>query len=268
MTLIHDILQYTFLQRALLAGTFIALSCALLGVFLVLRRMALIGDGLAHASLAALALGLLLNMAPLLVSLPLVMLAALGIMKLVERDMIYGDAAIGLIASTGIALGVLIASIAGGFNVDLFSYLFGSILAVSSLEVILAIGLSLFVIVMIRLFYYDLFICTFDEEAARVSGIKVHLINKILILLTAMTIVLGIKVVGTMLVSSLIVFPPITALQIARGFKAALLLAALIAVVSVTGGILISILTDLPTGATIVLLNGIVFCVAYIFKRV
>ena len=267
MGTVGELLGYTFIQRALTAGIFIALSCSLLGIFLVLRRMALIGEGLAHASLAALALGLLLNMAPLLISLPLVMLAALGMMKLVERGIVFGDAAIGLIAVTGIALGVIIASVAGGLNVDLFSYLFGSILAISTLEVYLSIGLSLFVLVMIRLFYYDLFLCTFDEEAARVSGIKVGVINKILILLTAMTIVLGIKVVGTMLVSSLIIFPPVTALQLARGFKAAMVLAALAAVVSVVGGILISILADLPTGATIVIVNGVLFCIARLFRR-
>ena len=135
-------MQYSFIHRALLAGSFIALCCSFLGVFLVLRRFSLIGDGLAHISFATIALGLVLKISPLYISLPLVMLASLWILKLTEKSLVNGDAAIGLLSALGVATGVILASVAGGFNVDLFSYLFGNILAISKQEVALTIALS------------------------------------------------------------------------------------------------------------------------------
>ncbi|MDP2913286.1 MAG: metal ABC transporter permease, partial [Candidatus Omnitrophota bacterium] len=156
MDILHqtgEALQYAFVQRALIAGAFLALGCSFLGVFLVLRRFSLIGDGLAHVSFATVALGLLLQVQPMVISIPLVGLASLLILKLNEKAALYGDAAIGLAASFGVASGVILASIAGGFNVDLFSYLFGNILSVSSLEVMMTIAISLAVVLTIRLIY-------------------------------------------------------------------------------------------------------------------
>jgi zinc transport system permease protein len=261
-------LQYAFIQRALLAGSFIALSCAFLGVFLVLRRFSLIGEGLAHVCFGTIGLALLLNTTPMVVSVPLVMLAALLILALSEKTTVYGDAAIGLLSSLGIAVGVLLASLGGGFNVDLFSYLFGNILSVSSTEVIFSIILSLSIIMIVILFYHDLFAITFDEEFAHVLGIKTRRMNQLLILCTALTVVLGIKVVGTLLVSSLIIFPAVTALQIARGFKTAILLSVIFAVVSVISGIFLSFLFDLPAGATIVIVNAIFFSIAFTIRQI
>lgn len=263
-----EALRYAFIQRALLTGSFIAVSCAFLGVYLVLRRLALIGEGLAHVCFGTIGLALLLNASPLAVSIPLVLLAALAILALSEKTTICGDAAIGLLASLGIALGVLLASLGGGFNVDLFSYLFGNILAISTGEVLFSIVLSLAVILVVILFYHELFAITFDEDYATVLGIKTRWINKMLILCTALTIVIGIKVVGALLVSSLIIFPSVTALQVARGFKSTLILAALFSITSVILGICMSYLFDLPTGATIVLVNAIFFCIAFTTRHV
>lgn len=254
---IQEALQYAFIQRAIIAGCFMALGCSFLGVFLVLRRFSLIGDGLAHVSFATVAIALLLHAQPMVVSIPLVALASLIILELNEKAGVYGDAAIGLVSSFGIALGVIIASTAGGFNVDLFSYLFGNILSVSSFEVWMTAVISLLVVLVTALFYHDLFAITFDEDYAKVLGIKVKAVNRILILLTSLIVVLGIKIVGTMLVSSLIILPAISALQIVRSFKATIALAGIFAVVSVIIGIFASYVLNYPSGATIVMVN---FC--------
>lgn len=259
-----DGLRLGFIQRALLAGIFIALSCSFLGVFLVLRRYSLIGDGLAHVAFGTIGLGLLLHVPPLYISVPLVMLASVWISMLSQRAKIHGDAAIGLVSALGVSTGIMLASIGGGFNVDLLSYLFGNILAVSRGEVILSVVLSVVVLTVVLLFLNDLFAITFEEEYAQVLGIHTKSVVYLLTLCTAMTVVLGIRVVGTMLVSSLIVFPAVTSLQVARGFKTALLLAALAAVLSVILGIFVSFLLNLPTGATIVYVNFVFFCIAYV----
>ncbi|MDP3041252.1 MAG: metal ABC transporter permease [Candidatus Omnitrophota bacterium] len=265
---IQEALQYAFIQRAIIAGCFMAIGCSFLGVFLVLRRFSLIGDGLAHVSFATVAIALLLRAQPMVVSIPLVGLASLVILKLNEKARVYGDAAIGLVSSFGIALGVIIASTAGGFNVDLFSYLFGNILSVSGLEVWMTVVISLLVVLVIALFYHDLFAITFDEEYAQVSGIKVKMVNKILILLTSLIVVMGIKIVGTMLVSSLIILPAISALQIVKSFRATIALAGVFAVVSVIIGIFASYVLNLPSGATIVMVNFIFFIATFLYSRI
>ncbi|MGD8211418.1 MAG: metal ABC transporter permease [Desulfobacterales bacterium] len=264
---IQEAIQYAFVQRAIVAGCFMALGCSFLGVFLVLRRFSLIGDGLAHVSFATVAIALLLDAQTMVVSIPLVALASLVILNLNEKARVYGDAAIGLVSAFGIALGVIIASTAGGFNVDLFSYLFGNILSVSILEVWLTLGISLLVVLVTTLFYHDLFSITFDEDYSKVSGIKVKVVNRILIILTSLTVVLGIKIVGTMLVSSMIILPAISALQIMRSFKATIALAGAFAVVSVIVGIFASYVLDYPSGATIVMVNFGFFVGSFVLGR-
>ena len=265
---IQEALAYAFIQRAIIAGCFMALGCSFLGGFLVLRRFSLIGDGLAHVSFATVALGLLLHTQPMILSIPLVGLSSLLVLKLNEKAAVYGDAAIGLISSFGIALGVIIASAAGGFNVDLFSYLFGNILSVSGLEVWMTAVISLMAALVIGLFYHDLFAITFDEEYAKVLRIKVRLVNRVLIVLTSLIVVLGIKIVGTMLVSSLIILPAISALQVARSFRTTIALAALFAVSSVVIGIFASYVLNLPSGATIVMINFLFFIVSFLYRKV
>lgn len=262
-----EALQYPFVQRAIVSGVFIGCCCAFLGVFLVLRRLSLIGDGLAHVSLGAVGLALLLNVVPLWLTIPLVLIASVGILWLTEKAEVYADAAIGLVSAVSIALGITLASVGRGFNVDLFSFLFGSILAISLPEVILSVALSIVVIGVMILFYNELFAIAFEEEYARVLGISVEKINRVLILCTAMTVSLGIRVVGTMLISSLIIFPAVTALQVARGFKLAFVLATLFSVISVIAGVFVSYLWDLPTGATIVLVNFFIFCIVFLYKK-
>jgi len=259
-------LSYSFIQRAYLAGSFVAALCAMLGLFLVLRKLSLIGDGLSHVSFGAIALGLFFGIYPFCVAIPVVLVASWFILRLTQRARIYGDAAIGIVSSIGIAGGVILAGLSRGFNVDLFSYLFGSILAISQSEVYLSLGLSLVVLVVVILFYDELFSVTFDEEYARITGIRTGRINIVLTSLTAITVVLAVKIVGVMLVSALLILPASTALQIARGFRGAMLIAVSVAVVSVLAGTTVSFFLNLPAGATVVMCNAIFFAAAIIFR--
>lgn len=256
------------MQRAVIAGSFIAALCAILGVFLVLRRLSLIGDGLSHVTFGALAIGLFFNVTPVYIALPLVVLSSLGIMKLTEAQHLYGDAAIGIVSALGIAIGILLVSITKGFNIDLFSYLFGNILAITKAEVWMSISLAAIVIILVAFYYYDLVAVTFDEECAQAEGINTKAVNKMLVVLTAITVVLAMKVVGIMLVSALLILPSVTALQIAKGFKMTMLLAVIVAVVSVWTGIMLSFFLDWPSGATIVLVGLALFAGSFLYRKI
>lgn len=264
---IIDFLSYGFIQRALITGFFIALLCSCLGFFLVLRRLSLIGDGLAHVTFGSVAVALFLKTFTLYVSIPLVMISALGILRLIEKAKLHGDAAIGIVSSLGIAMGIFLASLAGGFNIDLFSYLFGNILAISQEEMVFSILLSGVVLLLVVFFYHDLLSTTFDEESAKTAGIKTRQINMILFLLTAVTVVLTMKAVGILLTSALLILPAVTSLQVSKGFKASLLISSLVGVLSVIGGIFISFGLNLPTGATIVLFNFCIFMAVFVWRR-
>ncbi len=265
---ILNILEYAFFRRAIIAGAFIALVCSLLGVLLVLRRLSLIGDGLAHVTFGGVAIGLLFRQQPLYVAIPIVVVSSIGILKLIEKAKLYGDAAIGIVSSIGIAVGIFIASIAGGFNIDLFSFLFGNILAINDTEVFLSISVSICVLIVIALFYNEHLSTTFDEEFARVSGINTRRINLMLVILTALTVVLSMKVVGILLISSLLILPAVTALQIARSFRSTMIISSIVAICSVIIGIYTALFFNLPTGATIVLLNFTVFLVVLFYKKI
>ena len=266
-----EILSYGFIQRALLAGTLIALLCSVLGVFLVLRRLSLIGDGLAHVTFGSTAIALALKFysaMSLLVSAPIVMLASLGILKLTEKGRLSGDAAIGLVSALGISVGIILASVGGGYNVDLLSYLFGNILSIRSEEVVVAALLCLGVMLLLTLYYHELFAISFSNELAKVSGIRTSYINAILVLLTALSVVLAMKLVGIMLISSMLIVPAASALQLARGFKVCIVLAALQGCSSVIIGIIVSITSNLPASASIVMVNLLFFAASCVARRI
>jgi len=264
---IFSLFKYEFIWRAIIAGSFIALVCSILGVLLVLRRLSLIGDGLAHVTFGSVAIGLLFKQHPVYFSIPIVMVSSLGILKLSEKARLYGDAAIGIVSSLGIAGGIIIASVAGGFNIDIFSFLFGNILAISQTEVLTSIALSIVVLLIIFFFYHEHFATAFDEEFAKIAGIDTKKINSILVLLTGITVVLAMKIVGIMLTSSLLILPSVTALQIARSFKNTMVVSSVSGIVSVITGIYASFLMNLPTGATIVIVNFLLFITAFTYKN-
>ncbi len=266
--LIKEAFHYGFMQKAMLVGVLIALSSSVLGIFLVLRKMSMIGDGLAHVSFASVAIALLFNQSPVFLSIPIVILASFLIIKLNEKANMHGDAAIGLVSSFSVALGVMISSLSSGFNVDLFSYLFGSILVISNQEVWLSIILAVIVVGTVIFFYQDLFAITQDESFSSVIGIDTKKMNYLISALTSITIVLGIRVVGTMLISSMIIFPTITALQVAKSFKQTIVIAVCVSVVSVFIGVLMSYVFNLPSGASIVVLNAVMFSLFFLFRKV
>ena len=265
-----EFLSYGFVQRALLAGTLIAALCSVLGVFLVLRRMSLIGDGLAHVTFGSSAIALALKLysaSSLLVTLPVVLLSSLGILKLTEKARLSGDAAIGIVSAMGISVGIILASVGGGYNVDLLSYLFGNILSITRAEVMIAAGLFCLVMLLLALFYHELLAITFNEELAKVSGINTGMINAVLVLLTALSVVLAMKLVGIMLISALLILPAASALQLARSFKACVALAGLQGCCSVVIGIFVSFATNLPASATVVLINLLFFGCAFLLHH-
>lgn len=263
----EELFSYAFMQRAFLAGLGVSLTCAILGVFLVLRRDAMIGHGLAHVTFGGVALGMLLNVAPLLVALAVAILSALGILKLKERAGLYGDTAIGIISSLGMALGIFLVSLAGGFNLDLFGYLFGNVLAIDPGEVWVAFLLALAVLAAVAFFYQEFLFLTFDSESARASGVRVERLDSLMAVLTAVTVVVGMKVVGILLISALLVIPAAAALQVARNFKGAMALSAALAVVSSAVGLIAAFFLDWPPSGTIVLVSGVLFLVLFASRQ-
>ena len=264
-----EIFRYEFVQRALLAGVFIAAVSSILGVFLVLRRLSLIGDGLAHITFGSVAMVLLIGLSPLyvtLAALPLVMLSSLAIFQLTRSKRIRGDAAIGIVSSIGIALGIILSSLSGGYNVDLLSYLFGNILTVTQTELALSFIIFLFVAAAVIFLYRDLFAVTFDEELAKSMGIKTNRINIILLLLTAVTAVLAMKITGIMLVSAMLILPPVTALQLSLSFRMTIFAAVGFSVLAVISGIIVSFVLNLPAGGTIVMFNAALLLIVFSAK--
>ena len=255
----HAFLTYGFIQRAFLAGVFIAVACAVLGVFLILRKDAMIGHGLSHIAFAGVALGLFLNVLPLAAALAVAVAAAAAIIRLKDRAGLYGDTAIGIFSSLGMAVGILLATMAGDFNVELMSYLFGDILAIEPVEVGLAVGLAGAVLAAVGLNYRRLLFMTFDRESARAAGVPVGAMDTLLMVLTAVTIVLGMKIAGILLVAALIVIPAAAGLQAARSFRMAVGMSAAVAVLSVAAGLLLSLALNIPASAAVVVVCFLVF---------
>ena len=262
-----DLLQYGFIQRAILTGIFVGTACAVLGVFLALRRYALVGHGLAHVAFGGVAIGLLLGGKPFWAVLVVTLFASIGILKLQERAKVHADVAIGIVSAVGMAAGVVIAGVAGGFNVDLMSYLFGSILTIGKEEFWASVVISVLVVFFIVYFYHDLFAMTFDEESAVVMGINVGRYNYFFAGTAAFVVVVGMKVVGLLLVSALIILPAVTSLQVSKTFRGSIILAAVFVIISVISGIFVSYYFDLPSGGTIVLINFLLFLVCYGLKK-
>lgn len=263
-----EIFHYSFITRGLLAGLIIGGIAPMIGIFLVLRRYSLIADTLAHISLAGVAIGLLLNVNPLLTALGASTLSSLAIERLRESKKIYGESALSLFLSGGLALAILLIGLSNGFNADLFAYLFGSILTVREQDVLLIAAISIPVGIVIILLFKELVYLSFDEEAARVSGIPTRHLNTLLIMLAAVVIALSIPVIGILLVSALLVLPVITAIQLKKGFIQTLVWAEIISLTSVMAGIIVSFYANLPSGATIVLLMFTAFlCVFFSEQR-
>ncbi len=253
--------QYDFMVQALVVGILISLCAALLGVSLVLKRYSLIGDGLSHVGFAALTVAMAMNLQPLAVAIPVVVLAAFLLLRLSESGKIKGDSAIALLSTTALALGVIVADRSKGLNVDVKSYLFGSILAMSRSDVWVSVILSGCVLILFALFYNRLFAVTFDEGFAKATGTKSELLNVLIALLTAVTIVVGMRMMGTLLISSLVIFPALTAMRVMKSFRQVVLTAALLSAFCMALGLFCSMALSIPAGASVVAVNATLFAV-------
>ena len=254
-------LSYHFMQRALIVGVLVSLCAALLGVSLVLKRYSMIGDGLSHVGFGALAIASALHLAPLAVAIPVVMLAAVLLLRLSQSSKIKGDALIALISSSALAIGVISVSVTTGMNTEVSSYMFGSVLSLSRSDAILSVLLSLAVLLLFILFYPRLFAVTFDETFSKATGTRTELYNTLLAVLTAVTVVLGMRMMGALLISSLIIFPALSAMRVCRSFRGVILCAAGISVGCFLVGLVASFFLETPTGASIVIANLLVFAV-------
>ena len=259
MQLILEMLSYPFLVRAAIVGLLVSLCAALLGVSLVLKRYAMIGDGLSHVGFGALAIAMALNAAPLAVAIPIVVLAAFFLLRISENSKIKGDAAIALISTSALAIGVIVISYTTGMNTDVYNYMFGSILAMSNGDVALSVVLSVIVLLLFFLFYHKIFALTFDETFAQATGAKTGLYKILIAFLTAITIVLGMRMIGTLLITSLIVFPTLTSMRVCKRFRSVVLCSSLLSVVCFLSGLIFSYLYATPTGASIVVANLLAF---------
>ena len=250
-----EILTYSFMHRALIAGVAIAILCSVIGLFLVLRRYSLFGDAIAHSSFGGIALGLFAGVYPLWTAYGVSIVSALIITEIRERYNISGDASIAVLLSSGIAAGLVIISLSGGFSIDIFSFLFGSILLISVNDTVLILALTGAILIVILLLYRKILYSTFNEEQAKVSGISVEKINYLIIFMAGLTVVTSIQLVGVLLISALFVIPNVTAIMYGRGFKQTAIISMSFSVFSVLTGILISYIFDITPAGTIVLFS-------------
>ncbi len=254
-----EMLSYPFLVRAFLVGVLVSLCAALLGTSLVLKRYSMIGDGLSHVGFGALAIASALGVAPLAVAVPVVVVAAVLLLRVSPSGRVRGDAAIALISSGALAVGVLVISLTSGVNTNVSNYMFGSILTISGSDAVLSVILCAAVLVVFTLFYPRIFAVTFDETFARATGTKAEGYNMLLAILTAITVVLGMRMMGALLISSLIIFPALSAMRVFRSFRSVTICSAVLSVVCFTLGMTLSYALETPSGASVVAVNIIAF---------
>ena len=268
MNLIGEMLSYPFLQRALIAGGFISLCAALLGVCLVLKRYSMIGDGLSHVGFGALALATALQLPPLGVTIPVVVLAAVLLLRMNESSKIRGDSAIALLSTGALALGVLVVSFTSGMNSDVTNYLFGSMLAMTKTDVMMSVLLCAGCMILFLFFYDRIFAVTFDETFARATGIKAGRYQMMIACLTAVTVVLGMRMMGALLISACMIFPALTAMRLCKTFRSVTVCSVCLSLASFLIGITLSYLYAIPTGAGIVMVSVLFFFIFSLVGRI
>lgn len=267
MAVLMEMLSYPFLVRAMVGGLCIALCASLLGVSLVLKRYSMIGDGLSHVSFGALSVAVAFGWAPLLVSIPVVTVAAVLLLRITGNGKIKSDAAIAMISAGSLAIGIIVTSLTTGMTTDVSSYMFGSILAMSRTDVQLAVVLSAVVLGMFIFCYNKIFAVTFDESFARATGVRVDGYNLTIAVLTAVTIVLGMRMMGAMLISSLIIFPALTSMRVFKSFRGVVICSGTVAVICFFIGLVLSYVYSIPAGASVVVVNMAAFGLFALFEK-
>ena len=267
MSMISEMLSYPFVVRALVGGILVSLCCALLGVSLVLKRYSMIGDGLSHVSFGALSIAVAAGWSPLKVSIPLVVLAAFFLLRITENSRIKSDAAIAMISASSLAIGIIVTSLTTGMTTDVSSYMFGSILAMTKEDVVLSAVLCIIVLGLFVLCYNQVFAVTFDENFAKATGTRTDMYNLLIAVITAVIIVLAMNLVGSLLISALIIFPALSAMRIYKRFSAVIICSAILSVLCAFLGIIVSILGGTPVGSTIVAVDIAAFLVTSLIGK-
>lgn len=268
INVVSEMMSYPFIVRAVIVGILVSLCSSLLGVSLVLKKYSMIGEGLSHVSFGAITIAVALGFSPLKLSIPIVVIVAFLLLRIKESSKIKGDSAIALISSSSLAIGVISIAITTGMNTDVCNYMFGSILAMSKNDVYLSVVLSIVVIFLFTIYYNKIFAITFDENFTKSTGINVNFYNMMIAILTAITIVLGMRMMGAMLISSLIIFPSIISMKIFKSFKSVVMSSGIVSILSFCIGMTISYKFSTPTGASIVVVNIIIFILSIIVEKV
>lgn len=255
MNEILELLKYPFIVRALIVGICISFTAAIIGVILVQKKYSMIGHGLGEIGFAALSLAVAFNLPPLSVSIPLVIIASFIIMGISQKKGIEGDTIIAIVSASALAFGVIVTAITKGFNIDVCNYMFGSILAMTNTDIILSVALTIVVLLVYFIFYNRLVLVTYDDNFAKASGINVTLYQFIISAITALVVVLGMRMMGTLMISSIIVFPAIISKRLTNSFKSLVVVSGIISVICFVIGIFVSFFMKLPTGSSIVLVN-------------
>ena len=259
MNVLSEMLSYPFMVRALFGGMLVSLCASLLGVSLVLKRYSMIGDGLSHVSFGALSIALAMDWSPLKVSIPVVVLAAFFLLRITENSRIKSDAAIAMISASSLAIGIIVTSLTTGMTTDVSSYMFGSILAMTKEDVALSAVLCIIVLGLFVLCYNQVFAVTFDENFAKATGVNVGAYNMLISVLTAVTIVLGMRMMGAMLISSLVIFPCLTSMRVFKSFTSVVISSGILSLVCFLLGMMASYQFSTPAGASVVVVNLIAF---------
>lgn len=259
MNVLSEMLSYPFMVRALFGGMLVSLCASLLGVSLVLKRYSMIGDGLSHVSFGALSIALAMGWSPLKVSIPVVVLAAFFLLRITENSRIKSDAAIAMISASSLAIGIIVTSLTTGMTTDVSSYMFGSILAMTKEDVMLSAVLCIIVLGLFVLCYNQVFAVTFDENFAKATGVNVSAYNMLISVLTAVTIVLGMRMMGAMLISSLVIFPCLTSMRVFKSFTSVVVSSGILSLVCFLLGMMASYQFSMPAGASVVVVNLIAF---------
>ena len=259
MNVLSEMLSYPFMVRALFGGMLVSLCASLLGVSLVLKRYSMIGDGLSHVSFGALSIALAMGWSPLKVSIPVVVLAAFFLLRITENSRIKSDAAIAMISASSLAIGIIVTSLTTGMTTDVSSYMFGSILAMTKEDVMLSAVLCIIVLGLFVLCYNQVFAVTFDENFAKATGVNVGAYNMLISVLTAVTIVLVMRMMGAMLISSLVIFPCLTSMRVFKSFTSVVVSSGILSLVCFLLGMMASYQFSMPAGASVVVVNLIAF---------
>lgn len=265
--ILAEMLSFGFITRALTVGILVSLCASLLGASLVLKRYSMIGDGLSHVGYGALAVAAALNLAPLQVAIPVVVAAAFFLLRLSQNSKLKGDALIAVISCSALSVGMIVVSVFE-VSIDVNSYMFGSILALQSEDLVLSVVSSLFVIVLYVLFYNKIFAVTFDESFSKATGIKTGVYNALIALLTAVVIVVGMRLMGALLISGLVIFPSLSAMRICKSYRGVTLTSVFISVICFIAGLFITFYLPVPTGACIVVTNLAAFLICTLAGKI